>query len=285
MMLHRRSLVLLITVLLFVFAGPAQAADSIKIIINKKVNRLAYFKNGVVIKEFPVATGRQPTYTPEGDFKVVRKLVRPYYSKLKIPGRSPNNPLGERWLGLDALGTSGGTYGVHGTNAPSSIGKYASSGCIRMYNQDVIWLYNNTPLNTPVSIINEAWDIYQRPVTILVNGLVLPEGKKSNAFMKGNTVMVSCRVLAEALGWDIAWEPTERKVTVSGGGRILSIRVDSTNLSVNGEQQQMLVPAVLQGGTVYVHVRPMVEPFGYQPVWDGTASSVNLIPNISTSNN
>ncbi|PMU46559.1 N-acetylmuramoyl-L-alanine amidase, partial [Pseudomonas sp. GP01-A3] len=75
------------------------------IIINKAINRLAFYENGKLVKEFKVATGRSQELTPEGKFKIVNKIVnRPYY-KENIPGGDPRNPLGNRWLGLNARGT------------------------------------------------------------------------------------------------------------------------------------------------------------------------------------
>ena len=58
--------------------------------------------------------------------------------------RGGQNPLGERWIGLEgvsgeALGQK--RYGIHGTIAPESIGMSVSLGCIRMYNEDVEALY------------------------------------------------------------------------------------------------------------------------------------------------
>ncbi len=128
------------------------ATGSKLIIINKENNRLAYYTNGKLQRIFKVGTGRSRSLTPEGRFKIVNKLVnRPYY-KERIPGGDPRNPLGNRWLGLNARGTWGTTYAIHGNNNPSSIGKYVSSGCVRMYDDEVEWLFTQVPINTPVII-------------------------------------------------------------------------------------------------------------------------------------
>lgn len=134
------------------FEAPAQAAGGDIIIINKTNNQLAYYQNNKLIKTFKVGTGRKPSYTPEGKFKIVNKITnRPYYSG-KIPGGDPRNPLGNRWLGLNARGTWGTTYAIHGNNNPKSIGGYVSGGCIRMYDDQVEWLYNQVKVNTTVII-------------------------------------------------------------------------------------------------------------------------------------
>lgn len=111
------------------------------IIINSKTNKLGYFKDGVLVKEFSVATGKTSTPTPQGKFKIVNKIKnRPYYSG-GIPGGSPKNPLGDRWIGLHVGLTYGTTYAIHGNNNASSIGKNVSGGCIRMHNSEIRWLF------------------------------------------------------------------------------------------------------------------------------------------------
>lgn len=132
----------------------ATAGDrhSSKIIINKGTNQLAVVEDGRFLQVFPVATGRRPSYTPEGVFRVVCKIVNPYYARLKIPGGHPANPLGKYWLGLSLGG--GHQYGIHGNADPSSIGKYASGGCIRLHNSDIAWLFPRIAVGTPVEIIN-----------------------------------------------------------------------------------------------------------------------------------
>jgi lipoprotein-anchoring transpeptidase ErfK/SrfK len=70
----------------------------------------------------------------------------------------PSNPLGARALYL-WQGKKDTLYRVHGTRDPSSIGKAVSSGCVRMFNQDIIDLYERVPLDTKVIVLpaeNEA---------------------------------------------------------------------------------------------------------------------------------
>jgi hypothetical protein len=126
------------------------------IIINKGTNQLAFFENGKHVATFRVATGRSNSYTPEGTFRIVNKIKnRPYY-KDGIPGGHPDNPLGDRWLGLDARGTYGTTYAIHGNSNPASIGTYASAGCVRMYDDDVRWLFDRIDLYATVVITNTS---------------------------------------------------------------------------------------------------------------------------------
>lgn len=118
--------------------------------IHKKTHQLVIIMNNVPVYHFPVSTGRTSDLTPEGEFKIVTKVVKPYYLPKKIDGGDPKNPLGSRWIGL-SIG-NGYKYGIHGTNRPSMIGYSVSSGCIRMRNNDVEFLFRHIPLKTRVII-------------------------------------------------------------------------------------------------------------------------------------
>ncbi|MGB8090366.1 MAG: L,D-transpeptidase, partial [Pseudolabrys sp.] len=61
----------------------------------------------------------------------------------------PGNPLGAR-----AIYIGGTDYRIHGTNDPTTIGKQASSGCIRLFNDDVIDLYNRVTLGAKVIVLS-----------------------------------------------------------------------------------------------------------------------------------
>ena len=72
-------------------------------------------------------------------------------SGLGVPG-GPTNPLGARALYL-WQGNKDTLYRIHGTNEPWTIGRSVSSGCIRMLNQEVIDLYQRTPLGAKVVVL------------------------------------------------------------------------------------------------------------------------------------
>jgi hypothetical protein len=178
-MMFKKSIVLLL-ICLFTFSTTVfaestkstQTSDQF-IIVNKKTNQLAFYEKGELLQVFSVATGRQADYTPEGVFKIIFKVKNPWYKDL-VPGGSSKNPLGYRWMGLNVPGTSGGTYGIHGNNNEDSIGTYASAGCVRMHNDEDIWLYDRVKMNTPVVITNTTKSFTEIATT---NGykLVTPE--------------------------------------------------------------------------------------------------------------
>lgn len=86
-----------------------------------------------------------PTWTPTAN-------MRRRNPKLPVQVKGgPENPLGARALylyqnGVDTL------YRIHGTNEPWSIGKAASSGCIRMLNEDAFELYGSVPVGAKVVV-------------------------------------------------------------------------------------------------------------------------------------
>ncbi|WP_025699288.1 L,D-transpeptidase, partial [Paenibacillus forsythiae] len=220
---RRRTLSLMLALVLLctgIFAGEAHAAgtqvDTQMIVVNKKVNMLAFFDGGKLVKEFPVATGKERSLTPEGRFKIVNKIKnRPYY-KEHIPGGDPANPLGDRWLGLDAYGTRGTTYAIHGNNKESSIGKYVSAGCIRMHNDDIHWLFPQVKKNTTVVITSTTLDMESIAIkygyalvknntfagTLVVSGVAT---KLSQPFLLENSrVYIPLRETAALLGSSLA---------------------------------------------------------------------------------
>ncbi|WP_180227559.1 L,D-transpeptidase [Priestia megaterium] len=77
---------------------------------------------------------------------------RPYYTR-HVSGGNPLNPLGKRWLGLNANGASGNIYGIDGNNNESSIVKYVSQDCVRMHNANIEKLYDKVEVCIPMRII------------------------------------------------------------------------------------------------------------------------------------
>ncbi len=142
--------------LVAVYPHPHSSED--KIIIDKTSNTLFFYQRGEPAKQYRVATGKQPEYTPEGTFSIVKKTPLPW-------GNGPETIYGPRWMGLavpcekdrrrahDARAPRGDKYGIHGTNEPESIGTYASGGCIRLKNEDIVELYELVEVGTTVQII------------------------------------------------------------------------------------------------------------------------------------
>ena len=96
-----------------------------------------------------------PDWHPTNDYLQRRPEVRPNLNELDnglgmVGG--PANPLGARALYL-WQGNKDTLYRIHGTNEPWTIGKNVSAGCIRLTNEDIIDLYDRTPVGTKVVVL------------------------------------------------------------------------------------------------------------------------------------
>ena len=145
------------------------------IVINLSELRLYYFPpNENLVYVFPVGIGRQglstpkvistigdkrkdPTWTPTEE---MRQRHRKKYGKElpKVVIAGPDNPFGKYAL---RSGTS--EYLIHGSNKRFGIGMRASSGCIRLYDEDIEWLYHNVAVGTQVRIIDQAIKMSYEP--------------------------------------------------------------------------------------------------------------------------
>ena len=125
------------------------------IVIQRGANVLTLYDGERTVRTFGVATGSAQYPTPSGTWRIVDKQRNPWWrppdsdwakdAKPIPPG--PGNPLGTRWMGLDAA-----AVGIHGTPDAASIGYSASHGCIRMRVPEAEWLFEQVDLGTPVVI-------------------------------------------------------------------------------------------------------------------------------------
>ncbi|HYR95371.1 MAG TPA: L,D-transpeptidase family protein [Candidatus Binatus sp.] len=144
------------------------------IVVDTAVRTLYWFQHGALRARFPVSVGRTDWETPPGRYRIVGRREDPIWrvpasvqSEMRSRGEEvlasvppgPNNPLGKYWIQLSAPG-----YGLHGTNAPASIGKYASHGCMRLLPAHVALLYREATDGTPVDIIYEPVKLARDPL-------------------------------------------------------------------------------------------------------------------------
>lgn len=111
--------------------------------------KLSVFSDGEEYASFPICPGKPSTPSPMGEWRIVEKNYR------------PNDAFGTRWM---RLSVPWGGYGVHGTNAPWSIGRIMSLGCIRMYNKDVELIYPWIPIGTRVIITGNYNVVIRSPL-------------------------------------------------------------------------------------------------------------------------
>jgi lipoprotein-anchoring transpeptidase ErfK/SrfK len=145
-----------VTGVMLMAAAEAMAQDHAnrtarRVVVSIPDRKLAVMEDDRVIRTFEIAVGAPHSPSPTGVFTVVNHIEIPtWYYKGKVVGPGTNNPVGTRWIGLSAPG-----YGLHGTNVPSSIGKNASHGCIRLRNADVEQLFKLVAVGDQVELYGE----------------------------------------------------------------------------------------------------------------------------------
>ena len=127
------------------------------LVVDRGSFQLHLYRDLKAVKSYTVAIGAVGFSTPAGLYHIQNKAVDPAWNVPNsdwagslagtvVPGGVPENPLKERWLGIyDGAG-------IHGTDATYSLGTAASHGCVRMAIPDVIELYDQVPVGTPIYI-------------------------------------------------------------------------------------------------------------------------------------
>lgn len=144
---------------------PAEPVQERRIVINIPAMQLRLYRNKELEKSYRIAVGKPSTPSPTGSFRLATLVKDPaWYGKKRVVMAGAGNPVGSRWMGLSEKG-----YGIHGTNAPKSIGRAASHGCIRMKNADAEDLFQRVKVGDAVEIVYDlaaagpqAKDVYNR---------------------------------------------------------------------------------------------------------------------------
>lgn len=148
------------------------------IVLNVPEMRIYYFPLKCTADEncevltFPVSIGRMDWQTPLGETRVTKKVRDPTWwppesirAEAAQDGKflpasvppGPDNPMGKFSLHLDLPG-----YRIHGTNLPSGVGMRVTHGCVRMYPEDIEFLFEFIPVGTLVQIVSQrvklGWD-------------------------------------------------------------------------------------------------------------------------------
>ncbi len=151
------------------FILPAQERHGM--VINLAEKRLYYYPEvenllrASMVLSYPVSIGQQDWSTPLTNTSIIRRQTNPSWYppasiKLEAAQRGielpdvvapgPDNPLGNHAIYLDIPG-----YLIHGTSKPNDIGRRVTHGCIRMYPDDIEYLYSRISMGTSVRIIHE----------------------------------------------------------------------------------------------------------------------------------
>ena len=156
--------------------------------------RMLYHFDGESVMAYPIAVGVRGWATPVGAFTVIDKEEHPTWDvplsiqeEMQRLGKpvvtqvppSPSNPLGDYWIRL-----SFPSVGIHGTNQPLSLYRYASHGCVRLHPEDVAALY-------PRVSIGSAGVIRYQPVSIAsIDGRDLPRGPSGRVPPRARSIAI-----------------------------------------------------------------------------------------------
>ena len=206
------------------------------LVLNLAEYRMYYFpvpkKNEKpIVITYPISIGRMDWDTPLGETRITAKAKNPSWyppesiraeheeegdplPRIVPPG--PDNPLGEYAMRLDIPG-----YLIHGTNRPAGVGMRVTHGCIRMYPEDIFFLYNELKIGTPVRIINEpiklGWD--ERKLFLEVHNSLDSKREVNKSFLyendnppkKHNLTILTEKIIAvteennrDAIDWQMA---------------------------------------------------------------------------------
>lgn len=199
------------------------------IVVNLPEMRLYRFaqKDGRrIITTHPVSVGRMDWSTPLGSTRVVRKQKDPnWYPPESIRAEheangdplprmvpaGPDNPLGQHTLRLNIPG-----YLIHGTNKPWGVGMRVTHGCLRMYPEDIEYLYNEVPVNTPVHLVNQPLKMARHHGVwfVEVHQSLDEEPKDPNALLR-EIVMAVTRTSVDGARVNI---PALREILISASG-------------------------------------------------------------------
>lgn len=155
------------------------------IVINTAELRMYYFGDPATPLSFPIGVGRDGYLTPHGTTTIVRKKEKPswYLTPSEVadhPELPPVIPPGEdNPLGEYAMYLGWPSYLIHGTNIPWGIGRRASRGCIRMYPENIEWLFQRVPTGTQVTVVDQPVKIGRMDGDLYIE--VQPSSKQIDA--------------------------------------------------------------------------------------------------------
>src|SRR5262249_23596100 len=122
--------------------------DDTWLVVNEKQLNIRFFQDGKPIWRARVGIGKPSTPTPTGLFWVREEFILPdpeFYGPYAFPPSADASV--SDWPG-------GGVVGIHGTSEPQLIPGTPSHGCIRLKNDDILWLARHVPVGTPVAIVS-----------------------------------------------------------------------------------------------------------------------------------
>lgn len=198
------------------------------IVINLPEKRMYYFPEGKrVVETYPVGIGRMgdETSTPLMTTRIIEKKENPEWrppESVKIEAAAngielpeimppgPKNPLGDYMMRLGSP-----SYLIHSTNRPSGVGSRVSSGCIRMFPEDIETLFPKVVVNTPVKIIHEPFRAGWAQNTLFFEAS-MPLEEHSFSFNR-RSLMETIADELDQPPYDIDWDKARRVARARNG--------------------------------------------------------------------
>ena len=229
------------------------------IVVNVATMRLFQFKrdsNSLMVSTYPVGVGTKERPTPTGQMRVKHKATRPTWhvpASIAEDHRKKGDPLPtivppgpENPLGECALYLSKSEYLIHGTNKPASIGLQASNGCMRLYPENVKMLYDDTPVNTPVVIVNQPYLIGQRNGVLYLEAHAPLEGSGAGA-LELKKIYAKLRAFEKKSGRRLDWRKIEEVRTEARGIPVSILEERGGSEKEAAETMEVERPATLYG--------------------------------------
>ena len=242
------------------------AFEDKRIEINLASKLLTLYQGDVGIRMYPVAPGKPSSPTPVGRRKVEDMEMNPTWidpdSNTQIPS-GPDCPLGYRWIGI------GGNYGIHGTNVASSIGSYASHGCVRMYEADVEDLFAHIVKGIPVDIIYERLVVEKAPDQTVIY-YVYPDG-----YGRENLDVSDVKKKLAAFGVAGFADPDDIQHAIAMADGVPNYVAKVYDLYVKG--QKLDAHAYGKDGHIYLPVMAVARAAGIRAEWSPNWKRLNTV--------
>lgn len=278
------------------------------IVVNLPERGLYLFRAGRFRGFYPVAIGQPKHATPTGTFRILEKVKNPTWYAPKwaemrdeIVEPGPENPLGDRWMGLTSYG-----LGIHSTNTPVYIGSAVSHSCLRLYPWMVHEVYDSTFAGMPVRVEYETVKVSRAAdgevlVATFPDVYRKKDPTRALAHVLARLGITGISVPADLSGRVATLVAFSRSLEVDGaplrleqpilriGARTLApaelarrlgatARIEGGRLVLEREGRTESFPAVRYAGKAFMDVDAMAGFLGRESAWDETGRRLSFNP-------
>jgi L,D-transpeptidase ErfK/SrfK len=229
------------------------------LVVNLTERNVYVYRKGVPTDVFPIAIGRLGWETPTGSYHVANKRKNPTWfppkwAKLEDPvPPGPKNPLGDRWMGLSVPG-----YGLHATNRPSSVGRVASHGCMRMYPEHARQLFGLVQVGTPVQIVYQLFSLGYQPQ----DGIVYL-AHYADPYRRGDTTVAAVQKALKSYGLDqMVDEDSIKALLARANGVPMPLVGSRVKVLVDGQPVHFALSPTRVGEEWMVPAGPLAQALG-----------------------